>query len=217
MKSLMSFVALLFCIGAGIFGCAASRVVTEDLPVTVQRGAPSAVLVPVFENGYTKPTRAVIPFAQMGAHGNGYATRDSLKRDLSLKAAKLGADCVWVSNSEVKNAGTVTSYGNGFAMSEPVQCLSMYGQACVWSPVRVGLAIDKDNKVTDVIPGGAADRAGLKINDRILAMNKNRLTGDPLAMSRALAVVVPGQEVDTEIVGPDNVTRHISIKCERND
>ncbi len=197
-------------------GCAMSRIAVEDLPLSVQRGAPKSEPVPVYEIGISKPPRAVIPFARLGAHGNGYATKDTLTADLANRAAQLGADCVILGGSQINDAGSVTSYGGGLAISSPVRTLSLYGTACVYSRVRMGASWDSDFKITDVIPASPADKAGMRIGDRMLAVGNIRVAGDKLAFHRVMTTAKPGDVVPVEVVASDNTTRNLMVTLETN-
>jgi membrane-associated protease RseP (regulator of RpoE activity) len=195
-----SLVAVLVvgCLFSG--GCALSNIAVDSLPTGVQPGAAKREPVPAYDETTGRAPRAVVPFAAMGAHGNGYANRASLKKDLAGRAAAMGADCILIGGSQINQGPTVMSYGGGTAISQQVQTMSLYGWACMWAPVRLGLQWDKDNKVLDVVPGSPAERAGIVISDRILAIGSERITSDPWAAYRATWRARPGQTLDIEVV-----------------
>lgn len=216
MKSIVQVVCMIL---ASMFvnGCAMSNVVVERTPLEMESGESRSDPVPIFEEGGTMSRRAIVPFASMGAHGNGYATKSTLKVDLARKAAQLGADCVLITQAQLNNAGAVTSYGGGIAISTPVQTMSLFGVAGMYAPVRLGTYWDKDYKILDVTPGSSAARAGIHIGDRILAIDGMRVTGDPYASWKAILKARPGQTGIVEVVGPDNTQRKCSIVWDPND
>jgi len=77
--------------------------------------------------------------------------------------------------------------------------------------------MDEKNVVTDVRPGSAAANAGVRIGDRVLAVNGVRITGDQLAQFKAMAKAKPGDRTKVELVGPDNQTRTLDLTWDMND
>jgi hypothetical protein len=115
-------------------GCALCNIAVDPVPTGVQPGPARAGAVPTYDELSGHSPRAAIPFAAMGAHGNGYANRQYLKNELAKKAASMGADCVVIANAQINNGPVVTSYGNGTAISQQVQTMSVYGFACMYAP-----------------------------------------------------------------------------------
>lgn len=198
-------------------GCADSVTRVEMLDIGVAGGPPGRELVPVYEAGTSRPPRAVLPFAKITVSGNAHCDREYLHNVVSRRARDLGADVVLVNPPQVAYAGTVTTAVSAYsAVSQPVYGVGTVAFACVWAPARIGVQWDEQYKVLDVTPRSPAARAGVRIGDRLLAINGERVTGDQFAAYRAVAKLKPGDAVPVEFVGPDNQTRTLLITAEPN-
>jgi hypothetical protein len=89
-------------LAAQLSGCAMAWGRHEMLP-TAQSGGISGPLtqsVELYHQG-EMPRKQVFRIALVAAHGNGYATLETLEQTLRDEAAKVGADCVIVTGREV--------------------------------------------------------------------------------------------------------------------
>jgi membrane-associated protease RseP (regulator of RpoE activity) len=198
-------------------GCADAVTKIEKLNIAATPGPPKKEPVPVYESGGERPPRAMIPFARIIVSGNGYADREFLNGIIAKRAAELGADAALVNPPQTAYAGTVTTSVSAYsAVSQPVYAMGAVGFACVWSPSKIGVQWDDQYRVIDVTPDGPAARAGVRIGDRVLAIGGERVTGDPLAASRAALKMLPGASVAVELVAPDNQTRVVHVVPEAN-
>ncbi|MBI3818616.1 MAG: hypothetical protein HY286_08000 [Planctomycetes bacterium] len=202
-----------FAIVSAAAGCKMANVVSTPLPTDVPAREKVVDIVPYYAIGTSMPPKGGIPFAQIGAHGNGYADFEYLCNRIAKKAAELGADFAIVYDSRTNQGPTITSiYGDLFsstAISSTIQTLSVYGYALVNSPVSLGTKFDDKNVIIDITPDLSFARAGIKIGDRVLAIGGIRLTGDPWAKYRAINLMSPNVSVKIEVVGPDNTTRTV--------
>jgi hypothetical protein len=82
------------------------------------------------------PKRSCIRIAKVAAHGNAYATRDTLESTIRDEAASVGADYVVIIAQEVTKDETISSYYGGWgwvpgaSISESIQRPHLYGIAC---------------------------------------------------------------------------------------
>lgn len=216
-RTIASGFLLVISVAMTVGGCAMSNIQVRQLETGVQAGPKSNVPVPVYEQGISTPPRAVMRFALLTAVGNGYSNNESLKRDMAARGAQLGADCVLVGTAESFQAGNVYSFSGGMGWGSPVYATAMQGVACMWSPVRMGVAHEEDGKIKDVVPGSSAARAGIRIGDRILSINGVRVTNDPFAFERAIARMQPGKSYPIELVASDNSTRTVQLVADANN
>lgn len=210
--------SLLFCLlwTLALAGCGLARVDEELLP-GCQHVAPIApVLVEVYEQGISSPTRSTVPVANLNAHGNGYATKDVLVTALRKHAAEIGAELIVIGVVEVANGPLIVSYGNGVAVADTVKLPNLKATAYRWAPARLGFRWNASMVIADIVPGTPAASSGLKIGDRLLAVNSWRVTGDYMAMVRAISSLQPGQAVTVEYARPDNAVRTITMIAAEN-
>lgn len=192
-------------------GCATVNVKVERLPIEIGDLQPKQGEIPVYEWGVTMPERAGIPIAMIGAIGNEYADADFIKSRIARRAAKLGADYVVVSNRGTREGVTYGTYGGGAFFSGRSTLPTMHAQAVVFAPVRCGFFVDEENRVIDVSPSSPANRAGMRIGDRVLAINGDRITNEQFGMYRTLASASPGDRLTVELVNDANQQRTITI------
>jgi hypothetical protein len=194
-----------------------ANVVVEPTPLGMTPNPKTKTPPPVFEVG-TSPGRPGIPIYRMGAHGNGYANRGYLSKRLAEKGQELGADFVMLEQQQVNAGPVVTSFGNGMAISDQVHTLSLYGTAYVWSPVKLGVRWGGPNfEIADIEPTGPGAAAGLKIGDRLLAVNDIRVMADPYAVSRITSKAKPGDVVKLEILDRQGNQRLVNARFVAND
>lgn len=199
-----------------MLSCASTFSRVEKLPVETLVGQPRSEAVDAFDPTHLPPW-SIVPFATIAGSGNGFSSFEDVKRDMARKAGKLGADCIWVMGANTATGPTVTSYGSGVAISSQVTFPTMSCWACMYAPVKLGAMYDPTNyEVLDVTPGSAAARAGIRIGDRLLAINDVRLTGDLLASYRAISKAVPGEQATLELVDPNRNTRTVSLIWDEN-
>lgn len=194
-------------------GCAATFFNVQPIPTGVTANAPSDIPVPVYSSDEASRLSGV-PFAWIVASGNGYSNYQTMTKDLGKKGAKLGADFVVVSASGSVTGPTVTSYGSGIAISQAQQFPQLGAFAYVKSKTSLGVAIDNDHVIKDVFPNGPAHKAGVRVGDRLLAINGSRTSTDRWALWRELGKAQPGQSIPLEIVGADQVTKTVNAEMQ---
>ena len=194
-------------------GCAASFFNVQPVPTGVATNSPSEIPVPVYTQDEAA-TLSGVPFVWIVASGNGFATVETIKRDLGKKGGKLGADFVVLSTSGTTTGPTITSYGNGLAISQAQQFLQIGAFGCMNSKASLGVAIDNDHVIKDVFPNGPAHKAGVRVGDRLLAINGARTSTDRWALWREIGKAEPGQDVPLEIVGADQITKTVVVKMQ---
>jgi hypothetical protein len=68
-----------------------------------------------------RPPKGCIRIASLAAHGNGYATRDTLEDTLREEGERVGADFVVVTGMQVTKDETVGAFGGGIAIADTIQ------------------------------------------------------------------------------------------------
>lgn len=64
--------------------------------------------------------------------------------------------------------------------------------------------------IVQVVPGGPADKAGLKVGDIIVAIDDKKVTSANVLMD-ILAQMKPGQQVNVTVIGADGKTRTVQV------
>jgi predicted metalloprotease with PDZ domain len=142
------------------------------LPIAGQipRANKQANEIEVFKQGVL-PQKGVVYIANVAAHGNGYATMDTLENTIKEEAAKVGAELVILTNYQVSNDESVGSYGGGMFMSNQIKRPHLYGLAGVYSKVTFGIAVEDNGNIKYVKTGSSAEEAGLKEGMQLLSIN----------------------------------------------
>lgn len=196
------------------WGCNAVRVDVQRNP-TAPPTAAHMRAVEVFEQGAV-PSRSVLPIATLTAIGRsqpiGYA---SLKAALQSEAQTQGADAIAIVQSGTATGPTVHSFSGGIGISETLRYPTMSAVAYIWAPARVAFMVDDQNRVIDVPPGPAME-AGVRIGDRVLAINGARITNNRSAFWEAVSKLRPGDTVQIELVDSQNQTRTVSCTATDN-
>ncbi|MFW2396570.1 PDZ domain-containing protein [Burkholderia pseudomallei] len=185
-------------------GCSMARGVHEDLPAAalVTGSINTTGHVDVFRNGQM-PQRPIIRIAKVAAHGNAYATQDTLEAAIVEEALKLNADCVMLAGENVTDEGTIGTYGGHLFSSAIIKKPHLYGIACKYSKVRLGITPNKDGVVSYVTAGSAAESAGIVEGDKLLAINGVPIVGQPFIIDTQVASKNPGDQVVIEILDRD--------------
>lgn len=77
---------------------------------------------------------------------------------------------------------------------------------------RLNVEVEAGAVVTDVVPDSAADKAGLKRDDVITALN-DRLVKEPMELHEAVANAGPGKEVTIQLArGKDKMTMKATLR-----
>lgn len=211
MRTLVCFLAVL------LAGCSMARGVNELMP-GAQYSKPVDITpsqVQLFKGGVT-PKAPCIQVAKIAAHGNGYATNETLEQTLREEAATLKADTVFIYKSETTTDETVGTYGGGIMLADSIKRPHLYGIACRSSKIALGFRIDttKENIVTYVYANSPAARIGIVEGDKILAVNGQPLQGDPFVIEREITSKSAGERATIEYLTKDNikVTREIFLE-----
>lgn len=200
-------------------GCKASNKHVQYLGVSVEKSPVKPDGVPVYDWNTLPPNRSVIHFARITINGNGYADYEYLKGELGKEAGRIGADCAYVEGGQTNHGPIVTSYGNGIAISDRIQTLSIWGAAGVFAPSRLGVQFESSDSqvLKDVDPSGSCGKVGIKIGEKIMAINGRRTAGDPYAIQRVMMYVQPGQSVKLEVADKDGNQRIVEVIAGTNE
>lgn len=208
--SLAGFLAVL------LVGCSMARGVNELLP-GAQYSKPVDITpsqIQVFKNGVV-PKMPCILVARIAAHGNGYATTETLEQKLREEAATLKSDVVIVEKLEITNDETVGTYGQGIMLADTIKRLHLYGIACRSSKIAIGFRYDRKlGTIEYVYANSLAARAGIIEGDKLLAVNGHPIQTDPFVVEREITSKLPGERATLEFLTKDNikVTREITLE-----
>lgn len=182
-------------------GCAMAQGAYEDLPPAALVTGSSNVngRIDLYRDGQMPP-RPIIRIAKLAAHGNAYATQETLEATLIEEARKVNADCVIEVAENVTNDGTVGAYGGGFFSSSVIRKPHLYGIACKYSKVRLGITPGKDGLVSYVADNSVAERAGITEGDKLIAINGIPLSGNPFVIDTQITSKNPGDKIVIEFL-----------------
>ncbi|MEX2218248.1 MAG: hypothetical protein WD749_05760 [Phycisphaerales bacterium] len=179
------------------------------------RGGPN---VPVYQVGIQQPTRAGIPFAKLTNRLGSDVGAETTLFAFGSKGSELGADFVVVIDAQAYNAGSITTYyGMGISGTQPVNQTAYTALACMYAPVRLGINLDNDSKLSDIQPGSCFEGTPARIGDRLLSIGGYRTTSDRFALYRALAEGRPGQSMEVELVDGGQNVKRITVYPRAND
>lgn len=167
--------------------------------------APSSQSVALYQEGEV-PNRACIRIAKVAAHGNGYATRETLESTIRDEAASIGAEFVVLTGEEITKDEVIGSHYGGWgwgsmwgtSVYDSIKRPHLYGIACRNAAVRLGIHLDKDRRVTYVVRDSTADRLGIKEGDRLLAINGRFLAADSYTLDLEVLSKRPGDNIVVE-------------------
>ncbi len=202
---LISFVL----IAAILTGCATATGRHEILPSAqyVSKTSAPTSIVKIYHQG-ERPQRPVIRIASVAAHGNAYATIEILEETLRKEAAKVGADCVIVIGREITKDETVATYGGGIMLADSIKRPHMYGIACRYAKIQLGINFNEEGVIEYVKPNSLAQKIGLKEGMKFLAINGKFLRGDNYLLERELLSKEPGEKIIIEYL--DNSGEKVS-------
>ncbi len=155
---------------------------------------------------YTKdmpPNKGFVAIANVAAHGNGYATNETLKETIKKETAKIGGELVILTERNVSKDETIASYGSGIYMANQIQRPHLYGVAAVYSKVKLGTVVENDGTIRYVSPGSSAERAGLKEGMKVLSIN-GKFYNNNLVMQTEVSAKNPGDIVSIEYLDSAN-------------
>lgn len=182
-------------------GCAAAFGVHEKLPPAnyVSLSEPKTGALEVIRPGET-PSRPVIRIANVAAHGNGFADQATLEKTLIQEAEKLNSDCLMILGKEVTKDETIGSYGGGLFSSSQIQRPHLYGIACKYSKVRLGIKWDKNGVIDYVFSKSVAERAGITEGQKLLAINGQPFDFGSYVVEKEIGARQPGDKVVVEVL-----------------
>ena len=151
----------------------------------------------------TPPNKPIVVIANVAAHGNGYATNETLKETIKKETAKIGGELVILTERNISKDETIGSYGSGLYMANQIQRPHLYGVAAVYSKVKLGTVVENDGTIRYVSSDSSADRAGLKEGIKILSIN-GRFYNNSLVMQTEVSVKKPGDIVTIEYMDNEN-------------
>ena len=180
-------------------GCAMAWPANKPTPLWEgQIGAAGCAEPKLLRQGETPPASYML--ANLGAHGNGYATMPTLEGTLLKEGQKFCADYVLVVNDEVTKDETIGSYSGGLMMASQIQRPHLYGVALRKVKGTLGLHMENDyTTVKYVTKGGPADQAGIREGMKIVAVN-GQFNANPFVISREANMREPGSVVDIEVM-----------------
>jgi hypothetical protein len=199
-----------------IGGCGAANTVSRPLPIAsqVQRANKQAEEIDLYQTG-TSPERACVIFAQIGAHGNGYATMDTLENAMKKEAAKIGAELVILTEYEVTKDETIGSYGGGMFMANQIQRPHLYGLAAVYAKARLGVVLGDSATIKYVYANSPAEKAGLKEGMQILSVN-GVYVQDQTVVNKEVGLKQPGDVVVVEYLDSSKEKKKVTVTLESN-
>lgn len=180
------------------------------LGTSVPRNPDQVIL---FREGETPP-KTCIRIATVAAHGNGYATRETLEQTLVKEAAMIGAEFVVATQQQVTSDETVGSIYGGVILTDTIKRPHLYGVACRAATVRFGVKPDKDWTVLYVYPKTVAERAGIKEGDRVLSINGVHVLDDQYLIEKEISTRPPGTKVVVEYLtkGGDKMRKEVTLE-----
>ena len=135
---------------------------------------------------------------------------DAYKKIVNI-AAKLNSDIVLINSFGSMNSGSITTYGGGLAVTQNTQTHIMQTFICDYSEVSLGIVYNpKTYKVEYVKRGSTAEKAGIKENMQLLAINQRAVSSDPFIIQAEISSKKPGEVVEIEYI--DLKSRKISKK-----
>ena len=149
------------------------------------------------------PKRPVIRIALVAAHGNGYATTETLEETLRNEAAKIGAECVIVTQREITRDETIAAYGGGLMLGDQIHRPHMYGVACRYAKVALGVHLSKEGVIEYVRASSTAQKIGMKEGIKLLAVSGKFLRGDDYLIEREVLSRQPGDKIVIEYLDTD--------------
>jgi hypothetical protein len=182
-------------------GCGTATGVHEKLPPAnyVSLNEAKTGPIEIIRQGET-PSRPTIRIANVAAHGNAYADLAKLEATLIREAESLNADCLYILGKEVTKDETIGSYGGGFFSSSQIHRPHLYGIACKYAKVRLGLKWDKDGIVEYVFSGSVAERAGIVEGQKILAINGQPFIYGSYLIEKEISSRNPGDRALIELL-----------------
>lgn len=159
--------------------------------------------VDLFQKG-DAPAKPCVRIATIAVHGNGHATKHLLEDKLTEEAGKLGADLVIVTQYQVTNDQSIGTYGGGIMTSTRINTPHLYGVACKYSRVLLGVFLDKKGVIEYVTSGSIAEKHGLKEGDKVVAINGKFLNMNDFTLEEEVNIKSPGDKIKIEYVNKDH-------------
>lgn len=156
--------------------------------------------------------KPIVRIAKVVAHGNGFATMETLESKLKEVTASLGGDLVYVTQYQVTNDETIGSYGSGLMISEQIKRPHLYGIACRYSKVRLGVNWGTPRGlIVYVTSGSIAEKIGLKEGYRIIAINGKFIDVNGYVLETELSAKNPGDKIKIEYLDTDQNKKSAEI------
>jgi S1-C subfamily serine protease len=197
---------MIACCAFIVSGCAMARGVHEYTPIghLAPKYGPCIDNIAILKKGETL-NRGAFRVANVAAHGNGYATYETLESALVEEARKVCADVVLIYDSNITKDEMVASYGAGIMIADHVQRPHLYGTAFKYSKTSIGIFFnkDKDYRVEYVKRGSLAEKYGIKEGMRLLAINGTSVSHDQFAIEKEILLKDPGDKIELELYGID--------------
>jgi hypothetical protein len=206
-------VILLFAASLSLTGCMADTVY-ELRPIAnqVPRSTRAPEEIELYKADVVLP-KPVVVFANIGAHGNGFATMETLETAMRERAAAIGADLVILTRYEITRDETIGTYGGGFFTAEQIKRPHLYAVAAVYSKVRIGLFVEDNGNIKYVVADSPAEKVGLKEGMQILSLNgiyyHNRSV-----MDQEVGVKNPGDVVTIEYLDSSKEKKKVTVKLQ---
>jgi hypothetical protein len=212
----LKYIVLLLGLTVLLSGCMADTVY-ELRPIASQvpRSSRKPEEIELYKSG-TVPPKPAVAFANIGAHGNGFATMETLETAMRQRAAALGADLVVLTQYEVTRDETVGSYGGGFFTAQQIQRPHLYGIAAVYARVRIGLVLEDNGNIKYVVADSPAEKAGLKEGMQVLSLNgvyyHNRSVLD-----QEVGIKNPGDVVTVEYLDNSKEKKKVTVTLQSSE
>jgi hypothetical protein len=191
-------------------------------PAQYLNAAPKEVSEVGVYSPHTRPTQACLRLAQVEAHGNGYATYETLQETLVVEAAEIGADYLLVDALQVTADETVGTYAAGVMISSQIHRPHLSGTACRSPKVTIGLHFKDQLQgwlIRYVMPQSPADEAGFKEGETLLTVNGVFVPDNPYLFDREVAEAKPGDQMTFEVLDKkgDKIVRNVRLRAASED
>lgn len=218
MNALVRFTVLLFLLISisTISGCILAVGNHSYLPTVskVHKAYRQANDIEIYKQG-SLPSKGVVYIANVAAHGNGYATIDTLENTIKEEAAKVGAELVVLTKYQVSKDETVGSYSGGMFMSNQIQRPHLYGLAGVYSKVTLGIVVEGNGNIKYVASGSPAEKAGLKEGMQVLSINGVYFQNIEI-LQQEVSIKNPGDVITIEYLDSSKEKKKTSVTLVSN-
>ena len=205
----------MFLLAIAIEGCSVANGIHELLPTAeaVHKKTTPFQKIEIYTQDNLPVDKGYVFIAKVAAHGNAYASNETLKETIRKEASKVGAELVLLTGENITNDESIGSYGGGIYISDQIKRPHLYGLAAVYSKVKFGTVTGNDGYIKYIRSGSSADKAGLREGMKILSIN-GRFFQNNLVMQTEVSAKKPGDIVTIEYMDNENEKKIVRIVLE---